>query len=134
MIEALSLPTQSTADGAPDGCRSDLAAVRAVDLGEALRKDWIEFWYQPKIDLRKKQLAGVEVLARVHHPELGILAPDTFLPGATESELVALSEKALASALDMGSNLFKLGLNLRFTVNMPVPALGKPGIAGLVCS
>ena len=25
-------------------------------LDEALSKDWIEFWYQPKIDLRRKQL------------------------------------------------------------------------------
>jgi EAL domain-containing protein (putative c-di-GMP-specific phosphodiesterase class I) len=134
MIEALNLATQSTADGAPDGCESDIAAVRPVDLGEALHEDWIEFWYQPKIDLRKNQLAGVEVLARVRHPEFGILGPNTFLPGAAESELIALSEKALASALATGSDLAKLGLNLRFTVNMPVPALVKLAIANLVCS
>src|SRR2546423_14865978 len=110
MTEALNPPTQSTAECAPDGYESDIATARPVDLGEALRNDWIEFWYQPKIDLRKKQLAGVEVLARVRHPELGILAPDTFLLGAAESELVALSEKALLSALATGSDLSKLGL------------------------
>ena len=35
-----------------------------IDLSEALQKNWIEFWYQPKIDLRKKQLVGVEAFAR----------------------------------------------------------------------
>ena len=40
------------------------ALAGRVDLGEALAKGWIEFWYQPKIDLRKKQLVGVEAFAR----------------------------------------------------------------------
>src|SRR5258708_5442012 len=31
-----------------------------IELDEALANDWIEFWYQPKIDLRRKQLAGAE--------------------------------------------------------------------------
>ena len=66
-----------------------------VELDEALRNSWIEFWYQPKIDLRKKQLAGVEAFARCRHPQFGILPPGAFMPGATESELLALSEHAL---------------------------------------
>ena len=135
MTEALDLLGQSTADGAHDNCEFDrTAVVRPVELGEALRKNWIEFWYQPKIDLRKKQLAGIEVLARVCHPELGILVPNEFLPGAAESELVALSEAALASALETGSNLAKLGLALRFAVNMPVAALVKLAIPDIVRS
>jgi EAL domain-containing protein (putative c-di-GMP-specific phosphodiesterase class I) len=49
-----------------------------------LRNGWIEFWYQPKIDLRKKQLVGVEAFARARHPQDGVLLPGTFMPGATE--------------------------------------------------
>jgi DNA-binding response OmpR family regulator len=44
-----------------------------ASLDEALKGNWVEFWYQPKIDLRKKQLAGVELFARIRHPERGIL-------------------------------------------------------------
>src|SRR5439155_24727401 len=99
---------------------------------EALCRGWIEFWYQPKIDLRKKQLAGVEVLARACHPQFGILAPSAFLPGAAESELIALSENALASALETGVNFCKLGLNLRFSVNIPLNALVKLAIPDIV--
>src|SRR5258705_6700349 len=31
-----------------------------VSLHDALEHGWIGFWYQPKIDLRRKQLVGVE--------------------------------------------------------------------------
>src|SRR5262249_4711792 len=57
------------------------AARVALDL--ALKSGWVEFWYQPKIHLRKKQLAGVEAFARVRHPQYGILPPAAFMPGAT---------------------------------------------------
>ena len=39
-----------------------------IALAEALKNNWVEFWYQPKIDLRRKQLAGAEAFARVCHP------------------------------------------------------------------
>ena len=103
-----------------------------IGLDEALRKGWIEFWHQPKIDLRKKQLAGAEAFARARHPQYGILPPGAFMPGATESELVALSELALASALKAGLNFAKLGINLRFAVNIPVNALVKLSIPDIV--
>ena len=32
------------------------------------KNNWVEFWYQPKIDLRRKQLAGAEAFARVLPP------------------------------------------------------------------
>jgi EAL domain-containing protein (putative c-di-GMP-specific phosphodiesterase class I)/CheY-like chemotaxis protein len=103
-----------------------------VGLDEALKKGWIEFWYQPKIDLRKKQLAGVEAFARVRHPQFGVLPPSAFMPGATESELVALSEQGLASSLESGLVFSKFGINLRFAVNVPVNALIKLDVADIV--
>ena len=96
-----------------------------IELEEALKSGWIEFWYQPKIDLRKKQLAGVEAFARCRHPQFGILPPGAFMPGATEAELLALSEQALTSALQTGLNFSKLGINLRFAVNIPVSCAGE---------
>ncbi len=43
------------------------AVAGRIDLDEALSNKWIEFWYQPKIDLRKKQLVGAEAFARARH-------------------------------------------------------------------
>ena len=103
-----------------------------IDLDEALANDWIEFWYQPKIDLRKKQLIGAEGFARARHPQHGILLPGAFMPGARESSLIALSEKALSKTLEAGLNFAKLGVNLQMAVNIPVNALVKLAVADIV--
>jgi len=108
------------------------AVAGRIDLGEALSNGWIEFWYQPKIDLRKKQLVGAEAFARARHPQHGMLMPGAFMPGATESSLIALSEQALAHALRAGLNFAKLGVNLRMAVNIPVSALVKLAVAEIV--
>lgn len=103
-----------------------------TDLAEAIANGWIEFWYQPKIDLRRKHLAGVEALARCRHPELGILLPAAFLPGASEADLTALSELALASVLTSGERQARLGINMPFAVNIPVNVLVKLSIPDVV--
>jgi len=108
------------------------AAATRVDLDEALQSNWVEFWYQPKIDLRKKQLVGAEAFARVRHPRHGILMPNTFMPGAREPSLVTLSELALNQALKASLSFSKLGVSLRVAVNIPVNALVKIALADLV--
>jgi EAL domain-containing protein (putative c-di-GMP-specific phosphodiesterase class I) len=109
------------------------AAVSArIDLGEALKSNWIEFWFQPKIDLRKKRLVGVEAFARARHPQFGVLSPSAFMPGANEAGLAALAELALVSALNAAASFFTLGVNLRFAVNVPANALEKLPITEIV--
>ncbi|TXD31921.1 EAL domain-containing protein, partial [Lujinxingia vulgaris] len=60
-------------------------------LQEALRGQWLEFWYQPKIDLETLDVVGAESLARIRHPERGVLAPAVFLPEAGTDALHALT-------------------------------------------
>ena len=108
------------------------SAAARVGLDEALGNNWIEFWYQPKIDLRRKQLAGAEAFARARHPQFGVLSPDAFMPDATESGLMALAELAIVSALKAASSFSKIGINLRFAVNIPVNALLKLPISDIV--
>jgi EAL domain-containing protein (putative c-di-GMP-specific phosphodiesterase class I) len=103
-----------------------------IGLDDALENDWIEFWYQPKIDLKKKRLAGAEAFARARHPQFGILSPGAFMPGASEADIVALAELAVTSALKAATGFSKLGINLRLAVNVPVNALVKLPISELV--
>ncbi|HZS65331.1 MAG TPA: EAL domain-containing response regulator [Xanthobacteraceae bacterium] len=103
-----------------------------IGLDEALNNDWIEFWYQPKIDLRRKQLAGAEAFVRANHPQHGFLPPDAFMPGATDAEIARLSERALICVLKAGQNFSKVGVNLRLSVNIPVSALVKLPIGEIV--
>jgi EAL domain-containing protein (putative c-di-GMP-specific phosphodiesterase class I) len=108
------------------------AVAGRVDLRDALRNHWIEFWYQPKIDLRKKQLIGVEAFSRARHPQDGVLMPSAFMPGASDGDLVTLSEQALDQALKASLNFCKLGVNLRPAVNIPINALVKVPVADIV--
>ena len=103
-----------------------------IDLDEALNNKWVEFWYQPKIDMRKKRLAGAEAYARARHPVHGIVLPSAFMQGAKEDSLVRLSELALENVLKAGASFSNIGINLRLTVNIPVPVLVKLPIEDIV--
>lgn len=110
------------------------AVATRLELEEALKNNWIEFWYQPKIDLRKKQLAGAEAYVRARHPQHGVVMPAAFMPGASEPAILKLSELALHSALKAGLNFSKLGINLLPTVNIPMAALTKLPVEDIVKS
>lgn len=103
-----------------------------IGLDEAIASNWVEFWHQPKIDLRKKRLTGAEAFARARHPQFGILPPDAFMTGATQADLIALAELALVRALAAATGCAALGINLRFAVNIPANALAKLPIVDIV--
>ena len=58
--------------------------------------------------------------------------PGAFIPGATESSPITLSEQALTQGLKANLSFAKLGVNLRLAVNIPVNALVKVGVADIV--
>ena len=108
------------------------AVAARLDLQEALGNNWIEFWYQPKIDLRKRRLAGAEVFVRARHPQHGVVMPDAFLPGAAEATLVKLSELALVTALKAATKFSRLGVHLTLSVNITLNELEGMALDDLV--
>ena len=108
------------------------AVAARLELDDAIKNNWIEFWYQPKIALRKKQLAGAEAYARVRHPQHGIVLAAAFTANASETATATLAEISLESALKTGGHFSKLGVNLRLSVNIPVPALVKIPVEDIV--
>jgi EAL domain-containing protein (putative c-di-GMP-specific phosphodiesterase class I) len=123
-----------TTPAAPSSSSAADAEAGRLDLDQVLQNGRIAFWYQPKIDLRRKQLVGAEVCIRARHPQSGFAMPSAFLPGATESSLIALAELALTEALRAGLEFAKLGAELRLAVDMPAAALTKVPIADMVQS
>jgi EAL domain-containing protein (putative c-di-GMP-specific phosphodiesterase class I)/AmiR/NasT family two-component response regulator len=125
----------------------DEAAVRAVlqtqtevprhdrlriSLDEAIQNGWIQFWYQPKIDLVRKRVVGAESFARLFHPQRGLLPPSAFLDGASDQSLLALNEIALISALKAGHDFARVGLNLEIALNVTVAALRHLPVAQII--
>ena len=104
----------------------------AVGLDEALAKGWLELWYQPKIDLRSKTLAGAEGLIRCRHPVQGILPPASFIPGASESSHATLTEHVIATALRDWDDFAATGVRLHTAVNTSIGALANLSLPALI--
>lgn len=106
---------------------------RAADAFDAaLREGRLDLWYQPKIDLRRKRLAGAEALARIRDSAGGVVLPERFLPGLDECGLARLAEHALIAALEDWRVFDEAGFNLRLAINVPVSALARLPIAEIV--
>jgi EAL domain-containing protein (putative c-di-GMP-specific phosphodiesterase class I) len=58
------------------------------DLRAAIDGAELTLVYQPLFDLENGALIGFEALARWHHPELGAIRPDVFIPIAEESGMI----------------------------------------------
>ena len=107
-------------------------SIGRVDLDAMLRKNWLELWYQPKIDLKKMSIVGAEGLVRCRHPEKGILLPESFLPSADDGWLIRLTEFVLRTALADWTRFAQIGFPFRLALNAPVVALEKLPILALV--
>ncbi|WP_214780048.1 EAL domain-containing protein [Exiguobacterium sp. s22] len=57
-------------------------------LVTALSKDELTLVYQPKIDLKRNRLEGVEALLRWQHPKIGKIDPSDFIPIAENTGLI----------------------------------------------
>ncbi len=94
--------------------------LRERELSHALHDDQIRVWYQPKIDLKTEEIVGAEALVRWHHPENGILLPESFISLAEATGLIQeIGERVLREACkligqadDAGYKDFTVSVNL----------------------
>jgi EAL domain-containing protein (putative c-di-GMP-specific phosphodiesterase class I) len=93
--------------------------------------------YQPVVGLPDGRVAGVEALLRWHHPRLGQVPPDEFIPVAEESGLIGgLGEFVLDEACYQLARWLDDGHEVDLSVNVSVRELhadGYPaGVAGVL--
>lgn len=57
-------------------------------LRHGLDRGELVLHYQPIVDITTRQSVGLEALVRWHHPERGLLLPDSFIPLAEETGII----------------------------------------------
>ncbi len=89
------------------------------DLRTALDVGQLTVAYQPQVDLVDRRVVAVEALIRWRHPTRGQVPPDSFIPLAENSGLIAeLTAYVLDSALATLAGWRALGHDIRMSVNL----------------
>ena len=104
-----------------------------VQLVDALRNNWLEVWYQPKIDLRSLTICGAEALVRARHPSYGVIAPAQLLPPAIRP-ISRCRGSVIDQAMADWGRFVDRGLRLRLAVNVPVSVIQTPNFITMVRS
>ena len=97
-------------------------------LRRALENEELSLHYQPQVRLSDGAVLGMEALLRWHHPELGSISPDVFIPLAEQNGLIlAIGTWVLCEACRQAVEWQRRGLPpLRMAVNVSALQFERP--------
>ena len=86
------------------------------ELRDAIANEQFQLHYQPIVDVKTRQISGVEALVRWRHPIKGMVGPDQFIPLAESSGLIVpigewILQRACADASKWPEHI-KLAVNI----------------------
>jgi EAL domain-containing protein (putative c-di-GMP-specific phosphodiesterase class I)/ActR/RegA family two-component response regulator len=116
----------------PKPAPSNLPAIPGALLGEALEREWLELWYQPKVELKSLSVCGAEALIRARHPERGVIGPAELLPAPGDQLYKPLSLFVIRRAVLDWRMFASLAQPMRLAVNVPASVLSAPGFVDFV--
>jgi diguanylate cyclase (GGDEF)-like protein len=100
-----------------------------LDLLAAVGTDQFFLLYQPIFDLQDMSVVGVEALLRWHHPNRGLLQPDSFIPALEGSGLIVpVGRWVLLEACRQAAAWHRRGQITRMSVNVSARQLDADGI------
>lgn len=104
-----------------DGLQTDTKRVLLLDaeLRKAIENQDFELHFQPKIDVEKDTIQGLEALVRWNNKKMGFVSPAEFIPYAEETGLIIpLSEIIIHKACEAAIELQKSGRKLPIAINI----------------
>lgn len=103
------------------------------DLRDALDRDQLTVFYQPKVDCRSGIPIGVEALARWNHPERGYISPELFISVAEESGLIMdLGRSILHKACRQAREWADAGMPVQVGVNVSMAQFKRGDFGDIV--
>jgi len=115
----------------PESRRRNEERVMAIGrVQEALDKGEFTLHYQPKVDMRRGVVVGLEALVRWDHPQHGLIAPAQFLPLIENTGLSSrVGDWVLSQALEHLAQWRRGGLDISVSVNVSARHLQEPDFA-----
>lgn len=102
-------------------------------IRSALRKGWLETYLQPLVDMQLGTVTGFEVLARINHPERGVISPSVFVPVAERTGLIRpLSDQMMRQSIPLLRDKRlqeRYGQDFSLSVNLSPTQLHDPSLA-----
>jgi EAL domain-containing protein (putative c-di-GMP-specific phosphodiesterase class I) len=99
--------------------RSEEEHATLSALHTAMKKDELEVYYQPQLNLMTGKIIGMEALIRWNHIEKGFISPSEFIPLAEEAGMiVAIDDWVLNNSCQQNKIWLDQGFNLRVAVNL----------------
>jgi EAL domain-containing protein (putative c-di-GMP-specific phosphodiesterase class I) len=103
------------------------------DLRKALDRNELYLCYQPKLNLARDAIDGVEALLRWQHPTRGLLPPDTFIGLAERTgNIRAVSRWVIDRGIAQAAEWARRGQPLRVAINLSAHDLDDPTLPELV--
>jgi diguanylate cyclase (GGDEF)-like protein len=95
-----------------------------TELRQALERQQLRLYYQPKIHGASGQVTGVEALIRWDHPVRGLLSPEVFIPVAERFGLIGhIGNWVIEESCRQIRHWLDLGLRMRVAVNLSMHQL-----------
>jgi len=100
------------------------------DLRQAVARQQLELYYQPKVHAPSGEITGAEALLRWHHPQRGMVSPAVFIPIAERHGLIGvLGQWVIDEACRQARVWRDEGVRMRVAINLSVHQLRQPDLA-----
>jgi diguanylate cyclase (GGDEF)-like protein len=104
-----------------------------AELQGAIGEGELAVYYQPKINVKSRQISGLEALVRWNSPKRGFMPPDEFIPVAEQTGLIQpLTLWVLNAALRQSVAFADKGVDLTIAVNLSPRNLDDAELPALV--
>ncbi|GAB1539037.1 hypothetical protein NUACC21_17020 [Scytonema sp. NUACC21] len=116
------------------GAKTPNVLTLEKSLRHALDRKELIVYYQPRVNIITGKITGMEALLRWQHPEMGLVAPNVFIPLAEESGLIIpIGEWVLRTACQQNKMWQEAGLPpLTMAVNLSLKQFRQPELVETV--
>lgn len=108
-------------------------SIKVLKDFAAFGKDDIFAVYQPQLDLQSGKIVAAEALVRWKHAELGMIAPDNFIPQLEQAGLIGeVTQRMIEFAIKQSVRFREAGFPIQFSVNVSAKDFTDRDLAAII--